>query len=269
MTQHVADCSYSAELCRTGSALSGAAVVAPKHQRRTPGIRSRTRRRFSALPVAKLGERFRLEFLPEISECLRVLRFGVVCDIPRRPVRKLQQNLFCCFSRKLASLKTHLLPLCHLDLCGFGVVLAVTSERQLHSLPNYTTGEYARFDCGGIAMMAEFYRWLKDPDNRGILVLIGGALAGLGSVYVYFHPVRPSSEATKTAVVVPAAPELLRVCRSDGEGSCSAHDRFIGCTELDIWRKSACKTFYEFVTKDSDIGGGQCGHALYRIKCGP
>jgi hypothetical protein len=123
-----------------------------------------------------------------------------------------------------------------------------------------------RFSESGIVLV--YY----DPDNRGILVLIGGSLAGLASVYVYFHPVSaviPDPPKATSPAPTPAQPEVpvLRVCRGEIEAKCPAHDRFIGCGDFDAWVAQACKRSYSFISTDSDVRGNQCGYALMRIRC--
>ena len=108
-------------------------------------------------------------------------------------------------------------------------------------------------------------------DAAGVIATIGiAAVAGIWTVYTYFKDADPSTKDSdkvpKPAVTLANVP-AMRVCRADSEGKCSPHDRFIGCTELNDWQKSACKQAFQVVAKDSDIAGGHCGYALYRVKC--
>ena len=86
-----------------------------------------------------------------------------------------------------------------------------------------------------------------------IVTAVAALVGGVWTAFVYFDSHKQGDE--------------LRVCRGDDKGKCWVYDRFIGCSTLQDWAKGACKSSYEFINKDSDVSGGQCGTALYRVKC--
>jgi hypothetical protein len=78
--------------------------------------------------------------------------------------------------------------------------------------------------------MRGLYAWLRDENNRGILILIGGVIAAFGSAYAYFYNVETENKKPKVEQSSPApttpGPTLSRtftVCR------CKPHDYFSGC----------------------------------------
>jgi hypothetical protein len=68
---------------------------------------------------------------------------------------------------------------------------------------------------------------------------------------------------------LPKPPEIpvLRVCRGEFEARCSAHDRFIGCGDINTWAAQACKRSFSLIATDSDVPGNKCGYALMRVRC--
>jgi hypothetical protein len=102
-------------------------------------------------------------------------------------------------------------------------------------------------------MLKRAWRWIKNPDNRGALQLIGGCAGGLWVFLQFIYP------------LLWPTPHEYRVCRGEYESGCTAHDKFIGCDTLESWSRTC--PGYKFLGRDSDLPGQKCGYALYRVTC--
>jgi hypothetical protein len=126
---------------------------------------------------------------------------------------------------------------------------------------NFYDGCYCREDRF-LKRLGLLRDWLRDPDNRSVLVLLGLGVAGLASVYVYFHPPVPSPPINPQPVIVTIH---YKVCRGEYEERCAHHDVFVGCGDPVDSAKKACLKFNS--TLLSDEPGKECGYAIADISC--
>jgi hypothetical protein len=106
------------------------------------------------------------------------------------------------------------------------------------------------------------WTWLRDPDNRGVLILIGGAIAGLASAFAYFDG--------KTWLQNQFRQEATYyLCMGTNKASCGSTD-WVPCgTDMQAHVKAAHPDMCVYIkpTKLSDPGGNGCGYATYKYEC--
>jgi hypothetical protein len=143
--------------------------------------------------------------------------------------------------------------------------------------------------------MAAMWDWLRDPDNRGALEVIGSAIAFLWSVYVYLAGSkfvgRGGHKEHSERIIAPLPSVLLmwavgiiilgsltfyitqiymqptpvKVCQSEESPDCPPHDVFVGCSSPEAWARDHCLKFEG--NRTYSRSGGQCGHDLWVFAC--
>jgi len=153
--------------------------------------------------------------------------------------------------------------------------------------------------------MVAFWGFLKDPENRAVLAMLGSAALSLWTigwgVWVYLYP--PGSRPTRSGkskasyslknlggpisiwvigIVVglgawfiwehyiadPTVPAQYRVCTGEYERHCNfAHDVYVYCyTDLGNWAKGqGC--IKTSISKVDEHDGNKCGYGLFSISC--
>jgi hypothetical protein len=132
--------------------------------------------------------------------------------------------------------------------------------------------------------MLRFFAWLDDKNTRekiGFVAAGFGAVIAAGwAVFTFVVKERPNEvkspvpQSQVTPIPIPSQsptrPDRViathLVCRGLFEGSCPAHDEFVGCDKsLSDWAQQKCGTYtIKTVTR---WDGGLCGYHFAEVSC--
>lgn len=107
--------------------------------------------------------------------------------------------------------------------------------------------------------------WLGEEKTERVLKLVGGGIAAIvvaGWAVFRYADSKPNDEHVSSPRSVFTN---YQVCAGENERHCAAHNRFIGCTDIEKWASNTCSKHSSKVM--SRLDGGLCGYTIVSLDC--